>query len=81
MAYVRSKMATYGMLGKKHKGPLREVREVLYFADSLFDSDLVIFTCGHKGSRSNGAKRGRCAKCKEIAGHDTEVSQLGAASR
>ena len=66
MAYERSKMATYGMRGKKHKGPLRDVKEVLRYAESLFDYDSVIFVCGHKGSRSNGAKRGRCRECRKI---------------
>lgn len=64
MAYVASKMRTRGMRGKKHKGPLREVKEVLRYATGLFDSDSVIFVCGHQGTRSTGARRGRCAKCK-----------------
>jgi len=63
MAYVRSKMRTMGMRGKKHKGPLRKVKEVLRHAESLFDHDAVIFVCGHKGHRSNGALRGRCRQC------------------
>ena len=64
MAYVKSKMQTFGMKGKKHKGPLRNVKEVLWLAESLFENDRVIFECGHEGTRSNGAIRGRCAKCK-----------------
>lgn len=68
MAYVRSKMRTMGMRGKKHKGPLREVKEVLRFAESLFDTHSVIFSCGHKGNRSNGALRGRCRECKSESG-------------
>ena len=66
MAFNRSKMRTLGMLGKKHKGPLRNVREVLTYSESLFDSDYVIFECGHTGTRTLGAKRGRCAKCQEL---------------
>jgi hypothetical protein len=64
MAYVRSKMRSLGMKGRRHKGPLREVREVIRFGEGLFDHDSVIFICGHKGRRTPGAKRGRCAECK-----------------
>lgn len=65
MAYVQSKMRSMGMQGKHHKGPLREVREVLRYGEGLFDHDSVIFECGHKGRRTVGAKRGRCSKCAE----------------
>lgn len=47
----------------KHKGPLRTVKEVIRFAEGLFDYDSVIFDCGHQGRRSNGALRGRCGEC------------------
>jgi len=65
MAYVRSRMRTLGMKGKKHKGPLRKVVEVLRYAEGMFDHDSVIFECGHKGRRSNGALRGRCIECRK----------------
>lgn len=63
MAYVRSKMRTMGMLGKKHKGPLRDVVAVERLAEGLFDHDVVLLACGHKGYRSPGALRCRCARC------------------
>ena len=70
MAYVRSKMRTRGMTGKKHKGPLREVREVKYYAQSLFEMDSVVFVCGHDGRRSMGARRGR-GSCMKRAERDS----------
>jgi hypothetical protein len=51
------------MKGKKQKGPLRDVVEVLRLAEGLFDVDSVVFSCGHKGNRSAGAVRGRCSEC------------------
>lgn len=59
-----------GMKGKKHKGPLREVRAVLRFGTGMFDHDSVIFECGHQGFRSVGANRGRCAKCGRQSKHN-----------
>ena len=50
----------------KHKGPLRNVTEVYRWAEGIFDTDSVMFECGHRGQRSCGAIRGRCAKCGEI---------------
>lgn len=67
MAYVRSKMRSMGMKGKKHKGPVREVIAVIRFGTSLFDHDRVLYACGHEGYRSIGAIRGRCAFCGEIS--------------
>ena len=46
-----------------HKGPLRDVKEVIRFGEGMFDRDSVIFVCGHKGSRSVGAQKGRCREC------------------
>ena len=60
--HMRSGGSIGGREGK-HKGPLCEVKEVLRFGEGMFDSDSVIFVCGHKGQRSIGAKRGRCAEC------------------
>lgn len=56
-------MRTLGMKGKTHKGPLRQVVQVIRYAESLFDVDSVVFECGHTGTRSNGALRGRCGEC------------------
>lgn len=72
MAYVRNKMRTFGMRGKKHKGPLRKVAEVISFADGLFSYDSVVFECGHKGRRSPGSIRGRCAQCRDVRGKEWE---------
>lgn len=71
MAHSRSKMATLGMKDKRHKGPLREVETVLRYGVTLFDTDSVVFVCGHTGERSPGAIRGRCRKCDQINKGDT----------
>lgn len=52
----------------KSKGPLREVKEVLRHATGMFDSESVIFVCGHQGRRSRGAIKGRCRKCAKESG-------------
>jgi hypothetical protein len=55
------------MKGKTHKGPLRDVVDVLRFAEGMFDTDTVLLSCGHKGQRSAGAQRARCRECGELA--------------
>ena len=61
--HMRSGGSIGGMKGMKHKGPLREVEAVYKFAESIFDRDYVLLRCGHKGLRSQGATRCRCAEC------------------
>lgn len=51
------------MRGKKHKGPLRDVVAVERLAEGLFDHDVVLLACGHKGYRSPGSIRCRCGQC------------------
>lgn len=61
----RCQMTGHSIGGRSgpHKGPLREVKEVIRFGEGIFDSDSVVFVCGHGGRRSVGAQRGRCAEC------------------
>lgn len=47
----------------KHGAPLVKIVEVLRPSAGLFDQALVLLECGHQ-TRSNGAVRARCAKCK-----------------
>lgn len=46
------------------KGPLRLIVATLRFGDGMFDRSWVEFECGHEGSATIGARRGRCTKCK-----------------
>jgi hypothetical protein len=47
------------------KGPLRKILHVLHHGRHMFDRDYVKFECGHEGSATIGAQRGRCHRCKE----------------
>ena len=63
-------MRSGGSIGQAPKsqkalGPLREVDWVHTWSQSIFDKDFVRFVCGHDGTRSNGARRGRCRKCRQ----------------
>jgi hypothetical protein len=49
MSYVRSKMRSLGMKGKRHKGLLREVAAVIRFGTSIFDHDRVLYVCANCG--------------------------------
>lgn len=62
----------------KHKGPLRKVKEVIRFGVGMFDTDSVIFVCGHKGQRTIGARRGRCGECGKGDSRYSEIKGLSA---
>lgn len=47
-----------------HKGPLRRIVRVITCRLNIFTPDWVEFECGHEGSATCGALRGRCVKCK-----------------
>lgn len=48
-------------------GPLRKIVQVLRGGKSIFERDRVVFECGHEGSATIGAMRGRCKVCKQMA--------------
>lgn len=45
-------------------GPLCKVEQILRRGTSIFDRNRVIFECGHEGSATIGARRGRCRHCR-----------------
>lgn len=47
-----------------HNGPLRKIVEIIQAGHNVFEKDRVIFECGHSGTATIGATRGRCKKCK-----------------
>ncbi len=49
-------------------GPLRHIVLVERPGRGLFDKDVVRFECGHVGTATIGAERGRCKKCKRGSG-------------
>lgn len=49
------------------KGPLRVIIGILRHDEGIFDHNYVEFECGHEGSATIGARRGRCRKCKDAA--------------
>lgn len=53
-------------------GPLVAIKYRYSYAESMFDKDYVRFECGHNGTASGGAKRGRCRKCRDGAPQDEE---------
>lgn len=48
-----------------NKGPLRVIVGYVRRGRGMFDHDYVEFECGHQGSVTIGARRGRCRECKE----------------
>ena len=53
------------MKRKINRAPLRKIIAITYHAQGMFDKDNVVFECGHTGSATENAIRGRCKDCEK----------------
>lgn len=66
MGHIAKYIAQHGSSAKGHKfgaNPLRKILSVTRYAEGMFDKDSVVFECGHSGTATANAKRGRCKDC------------------
>jgi hypothetical protein len=49
-------------------GPLRKIVQIISHGKTIFERDRVRFECGHEGTATIGAGRGRCRECKKTTG-------------
>jgi len=53
------------MKRKINRAPLRKIIAVTRYAESMFDKNYVVFECGHTGTATENAIRGRCKDCEK----------------